>query len=197
MRNNSKEILLQSALDLFSEKGYDSVGVSEIVERAGVTKPTLYYFFKSKEGIFKEILNKEYKIFNKKIEKKAIYIPNSNSYYDDVYPVLLKVVEEYFDFALANKTFFVMMLSMIFAPPTSQTSEIIKPYNLKQYGIIKQLFKEISKNHTNLKNKEEQYAYSFIAMINACITVWYYGSGNLDEEKAKTIVHQFMHGVFV
>ncbi len=47
-----RERLLQVATDLFVAKGYASTSVREIVEAAGVTKPTLYYHFESKEGIF-------------------------------------------------------------------------------------------------------------------------------------------------
>ncbi len=41
---DNKEVLLQVALDLFHAKGYDAVGIQEIVDKAGVTKPTLYYY---------------------------------------------------------------------------------------------------------------------------------------------------------
>jgi AcrR family transcriptional regulator len=44
--------LLDSAAGLFSSKGYAATTVREIVERAGVTKPVLYYYFRSKEGIY-------------------------------------------------------------------------------------------------------------------------------------------------
>ena len=52
--DNRAEIL-NAALDLFHARGYDAVGVQEIVERAGVTKPTLYYFG-SKLGLLKSLL---------------------------------------------------------------------------------------------------------------------------------------------
>jgi TetR/AcrR family transcriptional regulator len=47
-----RERLLQVATELFVEKGYASTSVREIVEAAGVTKPTLYYHFENKEGLF-------------------------------------------------------------------------------------------------------------------------------------------------
>jgi TetR/AcrR family transcriptional regulator len=39
----NREILLDRALTLFSTRGYDAVGIQEIVDSAGVTKPTLYH----------------------------------------------------------------------------------------------------------------------------------------------------------
>ena len=50
---DNRELLLNTALELFHAKGYDAVGVQEIVEKAGVTKPTLYYYFGSKLGLLK------------------------------------------------------------------------------------------------------------------------------------------------
>jgi len=47
--------LLLSALAHFAAKGYDGVQVKEVAEDAGVSKPTLYYHFGSKEGLFRQL----------------------------------------------------------------------------------------------------------------------------------------------
>jgi AcrR family transcriptional regulator len=49
---NSRERLLETAIGMFAAKGYAGTSVREIVERAAVSKPVLYYYFKSKEGLF-------------------------------------------------------------------------------------------------------------------------------------------------
>ncbi|MGE5246850.1 MAG: TetR/AcrR family transcriptional regulator [Verrucomicrobiota bacterium] len=48
--------LLAGAAELFSNKGYAATTVREIVARAGVTKPALYYYFGSKEGIYLDLM---------------------------------------------------------------------------------------------------------------------------------------------
>lgn len=48
--------LLEAGVKLFSEKGYANTSVREIVELANVSKPILYYYFKSKEGMFRSIM---------------------------------------------------------------------------------------------------------------------------------------------
>jgi len=48
--------ILKKALELFSERGYDATSVREICEAAGITKPTLYYFYGSKEGVYRAIV---------------------------------------------------------------------------------------------------------------------------------------------
>jgi AcrR family transcriptional regulator len=51
-----REKLMESALTLFTQKGYSATTVRELVEAAGVTKPVLYYYFGSKEGLFLELM---------------------------------------------------------------------------------------------------------------------------------------------
>jgi len=52
--------LLSGATDLFASKGYAATTVREIVERAGVTKPVLYYYFRSKEGIYLDLMREPF-----------------------------------------------------------------------------------------------------------------------------------------
>jgi TetR/AcrR family transcriptional regulator len=53
----SSDRILQKALELFSRKGYDATSVREICEAAGITKPTLYHFYGSKEGVYRAIVD--------------------------------------------------------------------------------------------------------------------------------------------
>lgn len=48
--------ILEVAARLFAHRGYGSTSVREVVEAAGVTKPTLYYYFDSKEALFREVV---------------------------------------------------------------------------------------------------------------------------------------------
>lgn len=50
-----KATLLLVALTHFASRGYDGVQVREVAEEAGVSKPTLYYHFGSKEGLFRQL----------------------------------------------------------------------------------------------------------------------------------------------
>jgi AcrR family transcriptional regulator len=48
---NTPERLVRAALDLFTEQGYDATAVSEIAERAGVTKMTFFRHFPDKREV--------------------------------------------------------------------------------------------------------------------------------------------------
>ena len=54
----TKDRILDSALTLFSEKGYDGVGVDLIAENAGIKGPSLYKHFKGKEDILEALIEK-------------------------------------------------------------------------------------------------------------------------------------------
>jgi len=53
---NAKIRLINISTALFALHGYDAVGIKEIVDKAGVTKPTLYHHFGNKEGLLKAAL---------------------------------------------------------------------------------------------------------------------------------------------
>lgn len=54
----TRERILDSALTLFSEKGYDGVGVDLIAEKAELKGPSIYKHFKSKEEILDVLIEK-------------------------------------------------------------------------------------------------------------------------------------------
>ena len=50
-RANTRERILDVALDLFTEQGFDGTSLRQIAEQLGVTKAALYYHFTSKDDI--------------------------------------------------------------------------------------------------------------------------------------------------
>lgn len=56
--NAVRDRLLDAALRLFARKGFESASVREIVKAAEVTRPTLYYYFGSKEGLYLELVER-------------------------------------------------------------------------------------------------------------------------------------------
>ena len=57
---DNREKILTNALDLFYTRGYDAVGIQQIVDAAGLTKPTMYYYFGSKRGLLDALLGEQY-----------------------------------------------------------------------------------------------------------------------------------------
>lgn len=66
----ARERLLEAALELLTERG-SGFPVEELTRRAGVTKATLYYHFRSKEALIREALQLEIRGMRRALEVQA------------------------------------------------------------------------------------------------------------------------------
>ena len=48
----TKQLILEEALNLFSERGYSAVSIRDICGKVGIKESTIYYHFKNKQDIF-------------------------------------------------------------------------------------------------------------------------------------------------
>ena len=60
MENGMKERIKQVAVGLFDRQGYHGATIRQIAEGAGCSLPTVYYYFKSKKDLFREIILGDY-----------------------------------------------------------------------------------------------------------------------------------------
>lgn len=56
MREEKRELILNTALELFAEHGFHSTSVEQIAKKAGISKGLTYNYFESKKSILNEIL---------------------------------------------------------------------------------------------------------------------------------------------
>jgi len=189
MLMENQEKILQIGLDLFADRGYDAVGVQEIAENAGITKPTLYYYFGSKEGLLESILEKYFSVLFDDLETSAVY-------HRDVKSTLEAISRTYFSFAEQHLAFYRFQLACWFAPPQSTAFKAILPYLQKQQAMAESIFQQAAQDHGNMIGRHQRYALSFLGIINTYIGMKIRSQIELDETIVSTAVHQFMHGIF-
>ena len=68
----TKEKIMQMALKLFAERGFESVSTSMIAGELGITKGALYRHFQSKQEIFDSIIRKMYEQDEKQAEDNSV-----------------------------------------------------------------------------------------------------------------------------
>jgi TetR/AcrR family transcriptional regulator len=56
IRERNRELILRAASQEFADKGFAAAKASDIAARAGLPKPNVYYYFKSKEGLYRDVL---------------------------------------------------------------------------------------------------------------------------------------------
>ena len=103
-----KELILSAAKSVFGRLGYSKATLDDIAHAIGLKKPTLYYYYKSKELLFVEAFSQEWKdsLSNlKRIaeeeqnpqERLILYIRSSLRYYQKIvtqHTISIKVLIE-------------------------------------------------------------------------------------------------------
>jgi TetR/AcrR family transcriptional regulator len=124
--------VLAAATKLFTERGYAAASVREIVEAAGVTKPMLYYYFGSKEGIYLEILQDGFRDFTKLLEE-------CRSYRGNVKERILQMANETHRLWCSHIEAARLMQSIYYGPPQGAPHFDFDVYHEKFYSSVKEL----------------------------------------------------------
>ena len=186
---DNRVVILRTALELFAARGYDAVGVQEIAATAGVTKPTLYHYYGSKEGLLDVVLQT---YFDPLIRRVAA----ACDYNHDLPLSLSKTAGAFFEFAIENPVFYRMQLSMNIAPVDGVVHRLVSGYQEKLLSIHEMLFKQAAEDHGNMIGREAAYALTFIGMVNTYIALFLADRNRLNDQVLHQAVHQFMHGAF-
>ena len=67
-KRDTKQVILQEALNLFSVRGYDGVSVKDIARAVGIKDSSLYKHYKSKQEIFAVLLAEMNRRFEETVE---------------------------------------------------------------------------------------------------------------------------------
>jgi TetR/AcrR family transcriptional regulator len=108
------------AARLFATQGYDATSVREIVEGAGVTKPTLYYYFRSKEGLAKALVSVP---LSDLVEQLRQIVTTER----DPVRCLEQVFEAQFAFCREDPDRSRFLYALIFGPPGSGAAHDLEP----------------------------------------------------------------------
>jgi AcrR family transcriptional regulator len=135
LENNSRERLLETATELFAEKGYAATSVREIVERAGVSKPVLYYYFKSKEGLFYAILDWAAEV-QRKILNEIFDAPGTvQERFTFLYRRIQEGISEY-------QSLYIMIHGLIFGPPQGVPEYDFASYQRHMLDAVKRIYSD-------------------------------------------------------
>ena len=130
---NTREKLLETATALFAEKGYAGTSVREIVDRAGVSKPVLYYYFKSKEGLFYAIMewaaDVQQEILNEIFSASGTVLDRFIFFYRRVY----EGVQQY-------QNLYKMIHGLIYGPPQGAPEYDFPKYQRHMLHAVKRIY---------------------------------------------------------
>lgn len=96
--NSTKRRIFNTAIKIFSDKGYDNSSIEEITAVAGVAKGSLYYHFSKKEDIFDMLLEEGFKLLRNNIELKTKNCKTSIEKIEAILLIQIKVTVKYEEF---------------------------------------------------------------------------------------------------
>lgn len=106
-QEDTKQRILEKALDLFSSNGYDSVSVGEIAKAVGIKAPSLYNHFASKQAIFDAIVESTAAQYERDTGKIDIHVQNAAQdfpvFSEISEDMLVEKVRQIFDYSLHNE----------------------------------------------------------------------------------------------
>ena len=130
-----RERLLSGATALFASKGYAATTVREIVERAGVTKPVLYYYFRSKEGIYLDLMREPFGKFAALVEEAVLEAGSAN---DRLFRLCLHA----YDIFVENIDAARVMYSIYYGPPQGAPFVDFDAYHRRFQEAVLQVLRE-------------------------------------------------------
>lgn len=188
---DNKEKILECALNLFYSRGYDAVGVQEIAEKAGVTKPTLYHYFGSKYGLLETLLSVKFSQLNKQMRMAA-------DYDGDVPEMLYRMAGTLIDIANANRKMYMLMMALFYSARENEAFHAIYPWMQEFYGIVVQVFEKKAYYLGNMRGRQNQFALGFLGILNQYLVYMcseITEGETIDGMAVKELVDQFMYGI--
>jgi AcrR family transcriptional regulator len=109
-RSDARQLVLESAIAEFAKKGYAGTSVQDILRATKLSKPTLYYYFKSKAGLFRAILgfayDESFRLMQSGVERQTRCEER-----------LVEVASAVFAFARDHQSLIRLVFATVFAAP--------------------------------------------------------------------------------
>lgn len=183
---NKRLILLREAARLFIEKGVQQTSLDDVVENLGISKPALYYYFKSKDEIISECLARGHK--NDEENVKRIFETLKSG------PERLKALCQYYTRTITDDFGRCIVLIELNSLSPEGQERFLKSQRFL-YGEIKRLISEgVAEGSFNECN-ETVTAFALIGALNSSARWFVSGKGLEPDEIADQIYRTFANGV--
>lgn len=160
MKNNDRKIQIIKAADKrFARHGFHKTNMDEIARDIRIGKPTLYYYFESKDALYIEVIKWEFENF----------LASVNQIFENDELTIPKRVEEYF-FLKDNvrndfKLIFEIIVQFISERTMEAETELLKEYLAKEEELIKKILNAFYKDKIKAVSKALPYSIVMISWM--------------------------------
>ncbi len=133
---NKEKIILDSAVALFTTKGFQATRMEDVAKNAGISKGLSYFYFKNKEDLFMALTKKAFDQF--KDEFRDVYKSSGKSGLEKVSELLVRISA----FAKKNQVYYnsiINFLDLVKQYNNPETRAMINPLILESSHFLKLL----------------------------------------------------------
>ncbi len=116
-KHNSAERILRCAADLFATNGFERTSIRDICVAAAISRPVLYYFYGSKQGLFRAVIRRACRHFNVRL---AAALTGDGEFRQKC----RHLVQLLFDDVFENPQLWRLMLASIWSPGASANRDL-------------------------------------------------------------------------
>jgi AcrR family transcriptional regulator len=186
---STKERIEREAISIFSEKGYDAASMREIAEASGVSKPVVYYYFKSKENLCHYLISAGLDEFRRRLR----HVCENGA--GDAFERLGMMVRTHFDFCEANIEFVRFMYALTFGPDRKKINYDFHAYDAEISDLLTGLLLQASEAGLIRKGKEDA-AMQYVRGIISRYSMYHVdGNRQFSPGLAETIVTDMVDGL--
>ncbi len=191
---DNREMILKTAKSLFYARGYDGVGVQEIAEKSGVTKPTLYYYFGSKKGLLEQLLTRDFQLLEAEMEQATVY-------QGDLRGTLYRTARAFFDSVSRDPEFYLLLMALFFSGRKSEGFRTVYPFLERYYQFFVKVFESAAGELGNMRGRQNQFAVSFTGCLQFYLLVRSRDTEDLSSmqvsnEEIEELLQQFLYGIY-
>jgi TetR/AcrR family transcriptional regulator len=179
--------IARSAAKLFAERGYDATSVREIVEAAGVAKPTLYYYFRSKEGLAQSLMTVP-------LSGLAATLRQLVTTEVDAIRCMQQVLEAHYAFCREDPDRARFIYALIFGPLRSDVGRDLEPFKAELLGWTEAAVRRLAEAGIVARGRVDACCMALRGLIVISTLDFLFEDKALGQDLANRQVHEILNG---
>jgi len=183
-----KRRITEAAVKLFARKGFEATAVREIVEAAAVTKPTLYYYFGSKEGLGHAVVNEGR-------QKMEDYLREGTAGAEGAFDKLVGFVDAHFRGCQADRELALFLYGVSFSPEEAALTLDVQSFREGARTVLDAILEDAVRQGVVRDGIKEEAALILMGIVNIHLMSYLKLGLELSRDRAVRAVQLFLEGV--
>jgi len=184
---SAKEAIRAVAAELFADRGYTATSTREICQRAGITKPVLYYHFGNKAQLYKELVLDAYREYQRDLRRAS---QRGRSTREKLIETLYGILA----FARRKHNEYRLAVRMAVAPEEETPAIDFVEMGRADERLLTAILRE-GVRKGEVKGRPQQIAGAVCGIAFACVMEYLLtGKPSLDRKLARDTIHLLMDG---